>query len=231
VDEDHIAEEERAAFTAPADSSLAADQVDRYLRATLAQLDLIEAERAPVQDSMAKLREARRAAARSGAPRPRAPVAIWSDFVDATYIRSARELGYNPAELWFVRGRLAAVSGHLMAQQAHAGRHQAAALLRQQAELLRGQPGVPPEQIDAMLRGAEETENAAPPPTSPRVLQNLETLRQARSGLSDSAWVRIGSVAAGSEVTTLGGMPDAELTRKLEELRELCRAAVENQRT
>jgi hypothetical protein len=228
ADEGHISLEERAEFRAPADSSLTTDQVDRYLRATLAQLDLLQAERTAVRDSMERLREARRQAARGGTARPRSPGAIWSDFVDATYIRSARDLGYNPAELWFVRARLAAVGGHLMAQQAYAGKDQAAAMLRQQAEMMRGQPGVPPEQIEAMLQGAREAEDQAPPPSPPRLLHNLATLRQARAQLSDSSWARIGSVAAGTEVSALGELDEGEMARKLDELRELFRAAVEN---
>lgn len=229
ADEDHISLEERAAFTAPADSSLAVEQVDHYLRATLAQLELIGEEAATVRDSLARLRMARREAARSGAPRPRAPAAIWSDFLDAAYIRGSRRMGYNPAELWFVRQRVAMVGGHLMAQQAHAGKDQAAALFRQQAELLRSQPGVPAEQVDAMLRAAEEAERQPPPPSPPRLLQNLEALRRARSTLGDSAWVRLAGVAAGGEITALGELPETEMTVRLDSLQQVFRFAVESQ--
>ncbi|HEU0298226.1 MAG TPA: hypothetical protein VFR37_02205 [Longimicrobium sp.] len=226
---DEVTKTEHAAFAPPADSSLTPRQVDRYLRTTLAQLELVQAEAPAVRARLATVRRPPPPA--PGAPkgaRPKSRQALWGDFVDAAFVRSARKLGYNPAELWYVRHRISAVGGHLMAAELHSSRDQAAALFRQQAEAMRGAPGVTQAQIDAMLQAAAQAERQAAPPASPRLVQNLGALRRARNALDDEAWGRIASVAAGAGLSDLGDVPEAELARRLDELRELHQDAVSN---
>ncbi|HEX6371296.1 MAG TPA: hypothetical protein VF006_20425 [Longimicrobium sp.] len=221
---------ERSSFTAPVDSTLDAQQVDRYLRTTLAQLDLLRAEAPAVRARMEEVGRERAKAApapKLGA-RPRTPQALWGDFVDAAYVRAARKLRYNPAELWYVRARVSAVSRHLLTTEMHASRDQSATLFRQQAESMRGTPGVTQAQIDAMLNAAEQAERqTASPAPPPRVAQNLAALRQARGGLGDVEWRRIASVAGGVGLSDLGQVPEAELDGRLDEIRTLYLQALE----
>ena len=220
---------ERAAFRAPADSSLTPQQVERYLRTTLRQFELLRAEGPEVRERLAAAPQRPQALSgqRPGA-RPKSRQALWGDFVDAAFVRAARRLGYNPAELWFVRARMSAVSGHLLAAEAQASSGQTAALFRQQAEAMRGTPGVTPAQIDGMLKAAEQAEQQGARPTPPRLAQNLEALRRARGNLSDPAWRRIAGVAAGIGLSDLGTLPQAEAERRLNAFRELYRHALEN---
>jgi hypothetical protein len=204
--------------------------VDLYLRTTLGQLELIRAEAPAAREQMELAKRARAQSPPSTprARRPKTPQAVWSDFVDATFVRSARKLGYRPAELLYVRDRFAAVSGSLMASEAHAFKDDGAALFRQQAEMMRGTPGVTQAQIDMMLQAADRAEHQAVPKTPPRLVQNLAVLRQAHAGLSDDSWGRITGVAAGVEVSDLGQLPETEASRRLDDLRELHLGALEN---
>ena len=231
AESDEPTQAERAAFAAPADSSLTAAQVDRYLRTALRQFEMLETEAPAMRERLAAAPE--RAPAAPGQPkgrRPKSRQALWGDFVDATFVRSARALGYNPAELWYVRKRLSIVSGHLMAAEAHASSDESAALFRQQAEAMRGAPGVDPAQIEAMLRAAERAEQVEQQsrPTPPRVAQNLEALRRARGALSPAAWRRVAGVAAGIGMSDLGRIPEAEARQRLQGFRMLYRRALEN---
>ncbi len=219
---------ERAAFTAPADSTLTTEQVHRYLRTSLAQLELLRDEVPAVRDRLAAVQRAPRPDPDSprGA-RPKTRQALWGDFVDATFVRAARELGYRPAELLYVRGRIAAVGGQLMATEMHGSRDEAAALFRQQAEAMRGTPGVSQAQIDAMLKAAAQAERQAAAPVRPRVAQNLGVLRRSNGSVSDADWARIAGVAAGVGMSDLGAVPQAEADRRLDEFRRLYRAALD----
>lgn len=221
---------EHAAFSAPADSSLTPQQVDRYLRTTVQQLERLRAEGPAVRERLvaAPGPPAQAQPGQPPAPRPKSRQALWGDFVDAAFVRAARKLGYNPAELWFVRARMSAVSGHLLAAEAQASSGQAAALFRQQAESMRGIPGVTPAQIDAMLQAAERAEQQQTRPTPPRVAQNLEALARARGNLSESAWRRIAGVASGIGVSDLGVLPQPQAEARIDRFLDLYRHAVEN---
>jgi hypothetical protein len=221
---------ERADFSAPADSSLTPEQVDRYLRTSLRQFEVLKAEAPAVRERLAAVPErARPDSTRPGGARPKSRQALWGDFVDGAFVRSARQLGYNPAELWYVRTRMAIVSGHLLGAEAHASSDASAALFRQQAEAMRGAPGVSPAQIQAMLQAAARAEQQqAPPPPAPKVAQNLEALRRARGSLSDSAWRRVAAVAAGIGMSDLGSIPAGEAEQRLGGFRDLYQEALEN---
>jgi hypothetical protein len=161
--------------------------------------------------------------------RPKSPRAVWGDFVDASFVRSARKLGYNPAEMWYVRDRMSAVRSHLLTSELQVSQDQAAELFRRQAEAMRTAPGATKADRDRQLQAAAQAERQpSRPAASPLIAQNLSALRQARTRLSDAAWDRIGSVAAGVEVSGLGERPEAELGRRLEELRQLHLHAVAN---
>jgi hypothetical protein len=223
-----LSQAERAAYTAPADSSLTAAQVDRYLRTTLAQVELLRAEGPQVRARLATVQRASAPPAGAKGPRPKTRQALWSDFVDGAFVRSARKLGYRPAELLYVRERLSSVSGKLLATEMSGAKDQTAALFRQQAESMRGTPGVTQAQIDAMLQAAAQAEQQTPRPVHPRTAQNLAALRQAHPPLNDATWGKIAGVAAGIGMGELGELPDADAGRRLDELRQLHRDALEN---
>jgi hypothetical protein len=220
---------ERAAFQAPADTSVSVDEVEMYLRTALTQIDLLRAE-APA--AHARVAAARRARAAEGSPHPGtrrspSPEAVWGDFVDETFVRAARKQGYNPAELWYVRDGISSVGGYLLASRMHASKDQAASLFRQQAEAMRGMPGVTPAQIETMLRAAEQAERQTEAPVPAHVTRNVATLRRARA-LTPATWGRIAGFAAGAGLSDLGALPEADAARRLDELEKLHRAALEN---
>jgi hypothetical protein len=228
-DSGELTASERAAFKPPADSSLTVAQVDEYLRTTLAQLELLRREGPAERARLATVqRERAQSPAAAKGPRRKSRQALWGDFVDAAFIRSARKLRYAPAELLYVRRRISAVGGHLLAGEMHDSKDDAAALFRQQAEAMRSTPGVSQAQIDAMLRAAEQAERQTARPADPRLVRNVEVLRQAHAGVHDAAWSSIAGVAAGVRITELGKAPEAEFTRGLDELRRLHLDALEN---
>lgn len=220
---------ELAAFKAPADSGLTVKQVDAYLRTTLAQLELLRKEGPATRERLATIqRDRTQPPVSAKGPRPKSRQALWGDFVDAAFIRSARELRYAPAELLYVRGRISAVSGHLLAGEMHASKDDAAALFRQQAEAMRGTPGVSKAQVDAMLQAAEQAERQTARPADPRLVQNLGVLRRAHAAVGEAGWGRVAGVAAGVEMSELGDAPEEEFTRRLDDLRQLHQDALEN---
>jgi hypothetical protein len=227
-DAPEISAAERGAFTAPADSSLTQDQVERYLLTMLAQFDLAGTE----VPAMRRLIEAGEAGASENpeAARER-PMKRWSDFLTATYVRAARRAGANPAEMEYVGDRMRWVGGYLSARQAQSSGGQLGTVLRQQAEAMRGQPGVTREQVDAMLQAAEQAERQTVQPAPPTVQQNLDVLRRGRGNVTDEMWIRIASVSGGVGLMALGDMADttaAGPAAKIAELRELYTHALEN---
>lgn len=226
-----VAEAEHAAFAAPPDSTLTPAQVERYLRASLAHFELLQAEGPALRRRLAAMQaeQERPAAAAPDSASPRAPRELWSELVDEAYVRAARKLGYNPAELWYVRDRMAKVAGHLLAREAQLPAQEAAAHLRSQAEAMRGVPGVTRAQLDAMLEAADRAEaQQAPAPVPPRLAQNVRAVIEARGALSPAAWGRVAAVAAGLGVDDLGEMPEPRAAAKLTELREMYRHALES---
>lgn len=229
ADAHEISAAERAAFTAPADSTLTAEQVERYLRTMVAQFELIAAE-APSMRRQIAAGEDSAQAAQAGARRD-SPTKRWSDFLAATYVRAARRADANPAEMEYVGDRMRQVSGYLSARQAQASGGQMAELLRQQAEALRTHPDVPPEQIRQMLQAAEASERQTVQPAPPSLQQNLDVLRRTRGNVTDAMWLRIAGVSGGVGLMALGDMADTTASgavARLAELRELYTHALEN---
>ena len=107
--------------------------------------------------------------------------------------------------------------------------------LRQQAEAMRGQPGVEQAQIDQMLQSAAEMEkSSAESGASPAIQQNLNTLKQARSNVTEAAWTQIGFAGGGMGLLALSGLgdpTDTSTVRKLNEFRALYTDALNNRVT
>ena len=127
------------------------------------------------------------------------------------------------------RDRMSETSGYFLAARLPSNT-QAAALFRQQAAAMRGAPGVTQAQIDAILRAAEQAERQSNAPTvPPRVERNVQTLRIARSRVSDAQWGEISGFAAGSGLSELRSAPEEEYSRRLEQLRTLHAQTLEEQ--
>ncbi|HSU12885.1 hypothetical protein [Longimicrobium sp.] len=224
-----VTEAELAAFKAPADSSLTPEQIDHYLRTSLTQFDVIRAEAPRLHQQVADMEKRgkdggvlsglRNVAEGMGA------MAHWGDLIGGSYVRSARTLHYNPAEMEYVRERMVAISGHLMMKPAQS----MGASFRQQAEAMKGQPGVTQQQIDEMLKQADEMDANMKP--SPALQQNLNALKQARPNVTDAMWTQIGFATGGMglvALSNLGDPADTASTRKLNEFRTLYTDALNN---
>ena len=234
-----VTEDERSAFTPPADSSLTPQQVDAYLRTSLLQFDLIRSEAPKLHQQVAEMEQRGKSGGLISGLRNAAEgigaMSHWADLVGGSYVRSARTLKYNPAEMEYVRERMAAVSGYLMTKPMQDAGKQMAVQLRQQAEAMRGQPGVEQAQVDQMLQSAAEMEKSSSEAgVSPAIQQNLNTLKGARSNVTEAAWTQIGFAGGGMGLLALSGLgdpTDTSTVRKLNEFRTLYTDALNNRVT
>ena len=234
-----VTDAERAAFTPPADSSLTPQQVEAYLRTSLTQFDLIRSEAPALHQQVAEMEKRGKSGGLISGLRNAAEgigaMSHWADLVGGSYVRSARTLKYNPAEMEYVRERMAAVSGYLMTKPIQDAGKQAAQNMRQQAESMRGQPGVDQAQIDQMLQTASEMEkNASEAEVSPAIRQNMDALHHARGNVTDAAWTQIGFAGGGMGLLALGGLGDPTDTatmHKLNDFRGLYTDALNNRVT
>jgi len=235
-----VTEAEANAFKAPADSSLTPQQVEAYLRTSLTQFDLIRSEAPALHQQVAEMEKRGKSGGLISGLRNAAEgigaMSHWADLVGGSYVRSARTLKYNPAEMEYVRERMAAVSGYLVTKPMQDYGKQAAQQMRQQAEALKGQPGVDQAQIDQMLQSAAEAEkNAAESSAvSPALQQNLDALKRARGNVTEPAWQQIGFASGGMGILALSGLgdpADTATTRKLNEFRQLYTDALNNRVT
>lgn len=234
-----VTEAEANAFKAPADSSLTPQQVEAYLRTSLTQFDLIRSEAPALHQQVAEMEKRGKSGGLISGLRNAAEgigaMSHWADLVGGSYVRSARTLKYNPAEMEYVRERMAALSGYLMTKPMQDMGKQAAVQMRQQAEVMRGQPGVDQSQIDALLQQAAEMEkNASEENVSPAIRQNLEALHHARGNVTDAAWTQIGFASGGMGLMALSGLgdpTDTSTVRKLNEFRALYTDALNNRVT
>lgn len=233
-----VTDRELAAFTAPADSSITPQQVEAYLKTSLTQFDLIRSQ-APRFHQRAERMEERekqgggvlsglRQMADAGQM-----IAQFTDLVGGSFVRSSRTLGYNPAEMEYVRERMTEVSGYLAVRPMLEASAAQARAMKQQAESYRGQPGFTDEQINEMIRSAEEMERGAAEAqnVSPAVLRNYEVLKRARGNVTDGMWATVGLAGGGMGVLGLTGLADPNDTtaaRQLDEFRRVYLDALGN---
>jgi hypothetical protein len=231
---------ERAAFRAPADSLLSPEQVQAYLRTTLLQFDLVRSEAKEVHDRLATM-EARdqKGGMIRGLRNVADGVSLMAsvgDLIGGSYVRSARTLGYNPAEMEWVQERMAEVSTHLMSASMHQALAAQAATIRQQAESYRGIEGFDEAAIREMMQAADEMEaNArAEMDGSRAVAANVEVLRRARPQVTDHMWSAVSLVGGTGGLVALSGLSDPDdpnVQRQLEEWRRIYTDALENRVT
>jgi hypothetical protein len=232
-----VTEEEQAKFTPPADSVLTPAQVEAYLKTSLTAFDLIRSEAPRLHEKVQGMeKRAEGGGVLSGlrnAAEGLQAMAQAGDLIGGSYVRSARALRYNPAEMEWVRERMGEVSGYLITKPIMESSVQQARALKAQAEQYRGQPGFPKEQVDAMIQSAEEMEkNAAEGQQVSRAVQrNYETLRKARPNVTDAMWNTVTIAGAGGLAglaTGLSNPADTTAQRQIAEFRTVYTDALAN---
>lgn len=236
-----VTEKEAAAFRAPSDSVLTEAQVTAYLKTSLLQFDLVRKqsaswhEKAKEMEKREKkggmLNQLRNVASAGGM------LAQIGDVVGGSYVRSSRTLGYNPAEMEWVRERMAEVGGYMMMQPMREQAALGAKQMREQAEQLKEQlasgaaAGFTSADIEEMLKNADEVEKSANSDAARSVLANLAVLRRTRPAVTDAMWGAVGIVGGAMGLAALGGLGDpndAEAQKKLDEFRRVYEDALAN---
>lgn len=244
VDEDtpvEITEEERADFDAPADSVLTDEQVTMYLKASLLQFDLVRKHGERLQERMEKMEErAEKGGTLAGLRNlmdAGSTLVEYGDLIGGSLIRSSRTLGYNPAEIEWVRERMSEMSGYVMFKPMQEAFAQSAEVARQNLEEMQSalaengeESGFTEEDIAAALQNIDETENTSYN-VPPSVLKNIEVLHDAKPNVTDQMWSAIGLTGGTMGLVALSGLNDPndlEAQQKLDEYRQLFTDALEN---
>jgi len=237
-----VTEEERSEFTPPADSVITEAQVTAYLKTSVLAFDLVrkEAERlhARVQEMEKRAKDGGTLGQLRNVMEAGQTMAQAGDLIGGSYIRSARTLKHNPAEMEWVRERMSEVSGHLTMKPMYEASIKSAADMRTQAEELRkqlaagGAAGFTEGDIQQMIASADEMEaNARSQGASRAVMANLEVLRKARPAVTDAMWGTIGLAGGASTWVALAGLSDpnnTEAQKKLDEFRRVYEDALAN---
>lgn len=241
-----ITEAEYAAFDAPQDSVLTPEQVEAYLKTSLLQFDLVRknSERLHV-----RVREMEKRAEKGGAMAglrnlmdAGRTMAEAGDLIGGSHVRSARTLGYNPAELEWVRERMSQVAIHLAMLPMQESAREGAREMRQQVEALREQLATSPEaagfteaDLDRMLATADQAEaHREGWQASPSLEASVAVLRRTRPAVTDAMWSAIGVTGGASGLLAWSGLSDPddpEAQEKLDEYRQLFTDALANQVT
>jgi hypothetical protein len=238
-----VTEEEINDFKAPADSVLTPAQVEAYLKTSLLQYDLIRKESVGIHSKVAEMEERAKdggtlAGLRNMAAAGQTMYQV-GDLIGGSYIRSARSLGYNPAEMEWVRERMGEVAGHLMMKPIYEQSVASAALMRTQAEELRtqmaaaGSAGFSEADVQQMLANADQAEaQAKEQMAAGRAVQaNLAVLHRARPAVTDAMWGTVGFAGGAQGLIALSGLSDpndTEAQKKLDEFRAVYQDALAN---
>jgi ElaB/YqjD/DUF883 family membrane-anchored ribosome-binding protein len=235
-----ITEREQAGFTPPADGVLTPRQVDALLRTTLVQFDLIRQEAPKFHQKLAQMEERgaqggliaglRNAVDAGGV------MVGFGDMVAGSFVRSARSQGVNPAEMEWVRLQMAEVTGHLAMRSFHQGLVEQAQAMRAQAEQYRGQEGFTDEQVDEMIRNAEQSERQAREQLNATgsVARNVEVLRRAKPNVTDHMWGAVALAGGAGGLVGLTGLAtpnDTTAQRQMNEWRRIYTDALANKVT
>ncbi|HEX2090882.1 MAG TPA: hypothetical protein VHG28_00715 [Longimicrobiaceae bacterium] len=237
-----ITDEERAKFTPPTDSVLSEAQVTGYLKTSLLSFDLVRKEAQGIHARVQEMEKREKEGGTLGQLRNvvAAGQTMYQvgDLIGGSYIRSARTLGYNPAEMEWVRERMAEVSGYLMMKPMYEASLKSAADMRTQAEELRtqlaagGAAGFTEGDIQQMIANADEMEaNARSQGASRTVMANLEVLRRIRPAVTEAMWGTIGFAGGASGLVALTGLSDpkdTEAQKKLDDFRRVFEDALAN---
>lgn len=245
VDQDspmYPTEQEEASFRPAADSTLTEAQVEAYLRTSLLQFDMVRDENKRIRETVQKMGERQEKGGALSQFRnivdAGRTLASTADLVGGSYVRAARSLGYNPAEMQWVQERMAELSGYLMLKPMQEQAVAAATEMRAQAQALSeadlgGAAAMfdVEEQRKELLRAADEIEAQNSEEMKGATVRNERVLKSARPAVTDEMWTAIGFAGGTSGLVALAGWSDAdpeEIDSKLDEFRTVYQAALEN---
>ncbi len=237
-----ITEEEAARFRAPADSVVTPAQVDAYLKTSLLQFDLMRKESARLHERVKGMEEREKEGGTLGQLQNMVAagqtVVQVGDLLGGSYIRSARTLGHNPAEMEWVRQRMGEVAGYVMMKPMYEAAARSAQDMRTQADQLQqqlaagGAAGFTEADIQQMRTAADQmTAGGGEQGPSRAVLANVEVLRRAKPAVTESMWSAVGFAGGSSGILALSGLSDPndkEAQKKLDEFRQVFTDALEN---
>jgi len=229
-------EQEAAAWKEPADSALTEQQVKAYLQVAMLQFDLVRKEAPALHQQVAEMdRRGKEGGVLNGFTnivQAGTALAHGADLLGGSYVRAARTLGYNPAEMEWVRERMGEVGGYYMAKPMIAAQVQAAEQMKAQADQMAATSGLTAEQVAQMKQSAEEMRTSAATNDQPRhVLANSALVHRVRPGVSDQMWSQVGLFGGASGFAALVGLSDpkdTEAQKKLDEFRNLFQATMDN---
>lgn len=240
-----ITEDEYAAFEAPADSVLMDEQVEQYLKTSLLQFDLIREHSTRIHERVARMEQRDQeggtfAGLRNMMDAGRT-VMEFGNVVGGSFIRSARTLGYNPAEMEWVRDRMSETAAYLAYAPVREGMRQGALETRASIEAMRDEMeaggasnGYSQEDLDATLQQMDEAEQAFDTEPAGAVARNMEVLHRARPNVTDEMWTAVGLSTGAMGLMGFSGLADPndeEAQAKLDEFRTLYTDALENRVT
>lgn len=240
-----VTEEEAASFQPREDGVLTDEQVVAYLKTTLLQYDLVRKEGAALHANLKEMEEREQKGGALNALRNAtsgvSTMMQATDVIGGSYVRAARTLGYNPAEMEWVGERMGEVSGYLMMKPMHEAAARGAAEMRAQAETYQEQlrngtaEGFTEADVQTMLEMADGAlANAEGQDVDPSVLRNIEVLRATRPAVTEPMWAGLGMAGSVSGLVAISGLADPddqEAQKKLDELRSLFEDALNNRVT
>jgi hypothetical protein len=237
-----VTEAEQQAYTPPADSTVTPQQVEAYLKTSLLQFDLVRREAAGFHEQAKRMEDRGKSGGVIGGLRNMADAANFmtrfADIVGGSYVRSARTLSYNPAEMEYVRERMGELGLYLAitkpAAEASAGMVRQ---MRAQADSMRAQfnagtlQGYTEDDVKNIENNAAEMERSFQEQNGGAALRNLEVLHRARPNVTDRMWASV-LVTSGFQgwgaLSGLSNPNDTTATRQLNEWRTLYTDALNN---
>jgi ElaB/YqjD/DUF883 family membrane-anchored ribosome-binding protein len=233
-----VTEQEQASFTPPADSALTPRQVEAYLKTGLLQFDLVRKEAAGMQQMAERAKDGGIIA---GLRNVADGVGLM-DRLAGSYVRSARALELNPAEMEYVRERMSEVGTFLALKPMMEGQVKAAQDMKQQAAELRAQmaagtlQGYTEENIRTIEVQADTAEQMARAQlaTASAAARNLQVLRQARPNVTEEMWTAVGFAGGAGGLLGLTGLANPQDTtaqRQLNDWRQVYTDALANRAT
>lgn len=242
-----VTEAEQSAFTAPADSALTPEQVEKFLKTALLQFDYVRSESQSFHDQAKRIEDRGKQGGVIAGLRNAADaasfVARFGDVIGGSYVRSARTLKYNPAEMEYVRERVSEVGAYLAMKPMLDASIQSAQQMKDQVAQLRQQlasgqlQGYSEEDLRNMEQQATDMENQArqsAADASRSAQRNLEVLRRARPNVTDKMWVGVtfsSGLQGWAALSGLANPQDTAAQRTLTEWRTLYTDALNNRVT
>jgi hypothetical protein len=242
-----VTDQEREAFTAPADSSLTPQQVEAFLKTALLQFDYVRTESQGFHDQAKRMEERGKQGGVIAGLRNAADAASFlarfGDVIGGSYVRSARTLKYNPAEMEYVRERMGEVGAYLAMKPMMDASIQAAQQMRTQVQTMRQQmtagelQGYTETDLQNMEQQAAEMERNAresADQASRAAQRNLEVLHRARPNVTDKMWVGVtfsSGLQGWAALSGLANPQDTTAQRTLNEWRTVYTDALNNRVT